>query len=179
MDSRLNMKELLDKARLGVTTSNKYDSLPLFHALPEEEVAGNFSPDILPHGESGGTRSYLITLHVYANSTDTTPLYTYQDTRYGDSPNCSNGTLLIKLAGNPYYIVIQQKVNLDSSGILTANIYLDQLSGIMYFPLYDTVFDTVEDIMGPYTEFMGVVDTRDAPSGEAVDGTYSIIDFAC
>ncbi len=157
MDKKMTMKKFFDQSRCGVTTSNGYKPGDIVSS-----IKGN-STELGAYGETG-TNKYLVKLHVYQRQGGK-EVYNYYSERWGSTPNCSNGSAYIALAGTKQYLILRNKVDLKEDGngqgdILEATIYLDEVQ--IAFSTQDVDFEKVTDVMGDRIEYLGV---------EHVDGT--------
>lgn len=172
MDKKMTWETLLDNSAFYVTSANSYARYKpgaLF-----SRINGN-STVVYPENTDNFSNQYLFTVQVYASTGDSSPLYEYTEYRYGGTPNCNNGTLLMQPDGWPnQYILVQAKVNLASSerqNILTAQIYLDEFDAD--FATYQTVFERVSDVMGENIEFVGVEHCDGTTSFDETTGTLT------
>lgn len=156
MDRKMTMQTFFDNSTFGLTSSKGYN--PGDHG--SGKIKGNFTA-IGAHGETG-INEYIIRLTIYQHKGDTAPIYRYVDTRYGSSPNCSNGSFYMVFPGNDNYIILQTGVTLKADGkgqgeIAEANVYLDDIN--TDFAFAKTVFEQVTDVMGDHIEFLQVVNS--------------------
>ncbi len=152
MDKKMTMKKFFDQSRCGVTSSNGYNPGDIVSS-----IKGN-STELGAYGETG-TNKYLVKLHVYQQQGGK-EVYNYYSERWGSTPNCSNGSAYIALAGTKQYLILRNKVDLKSDGsgqgeILEATIYLDEVQ--IDFSAQDVAFQQVTDVMGDRIEYLGEV----------------------
>lgn len=152
MDKKMTMKKFFDQSRCGVTSSNGYNPGDIVNS-----IKGN-STELGAYGETG-TNRYLVKLHVYEKQGGK-EVYNYYSDRYGSTPNCSNGSAYIALAGTKQYLILRNKVKLKPNGngqgeILEATIYLDEVQ--IDFSAQDVAFQQVTDVMGDRIEYLGEV----------------------
>lgn len=157
MDKKMTMEQFLHESIIVITTSRSYHTVPV--GTIYTDIRGR-SSNLLQHNEQGGyTNQYYVKINIYQDQNSSEPIYTYYDWRYGDTPNCSQGTVFLNAPGLGY-MVAQQSVNFNYSGGGTGNpftldLYLDALN--MDFAMYNTVFDSVEDQLGDYVSFVEFV----------------------
>ena len=160
MDKKMTWEQFFHESAVLITTSNKYANDPVGKIYPSVD-AGKKS-ELMPHNQQGAyARSYYVNFNVYQDRNSTTPLYSYYDWRYGDTPNCSNGTVFLNAPGLGY-LVAGQSVNYKYESGGTGNpfmldIYLDSLDAD--FAMYNTVFDSVVDKLGDYMEYVELVNS--------------------
>lgn len=152
MDKKMTMEKFFDQSRCGVTSSNGYDPGEVVDSLK-----GKHS-EIGAKGEKG-KHKYIVKLQVYERQGDKEPVYNYYSERWGSTPNCSNGSAYIALAGTSKYLILRNQLTLKNDGngqgdILEATIYLDSVQ--IDFSSQNVVFQTVTDVMGEYVEYLGV-----------------------
>ncbi len=169
MDKKITMQTFFDNSTFGITTSNG-----IVPGTYIKKINGK-STSIGAHGEYG-TQAYLIQINVYQHKGDSTPIYSYRDTRYGGSPNCSNGTFYMTFPGMTEALALQNNTTLKTDGsgqgqLAQANVYLDNVNAD--FALFDTVFDEVTDIMGEHIEFLGVVQSDGTASFDTTTNTLT------
>lgn len=159
MDKKMTMEQFLHESIIVITTSRSYHTVPV--GTIYSDIRGK-STNLLQHNEQGTyTNRYYVKINIYQDQSSSEPIYTYYDWRYGDTPNCSNGTVFLNAPGLGY-IVAQQSVNYQYTGggtgnPFTLNLYLDRLN--TDFALYNTVFDNVEDQLGDYISFVEFVNS--------------------
>lgn len=159
MDKKMTWEKFFDESGIYITTSNKYQSDPVGTVYEVDNIVGRAS-ELMPNNTQGSYKDkYYVQFNVYETHSSASPIYSYFDWRYGDTPNCSNGTVFLKA---PFlgYLVIGRSVNYKYSGGGTGNpfvvdIYLDEPSLSVDFALYDTSFDSVTDMLGSQIEFLG------------------------
>ena len=169
MDKKLTMQTFFDNSTFGITTSNGIRPGTYIKKINGKNTS------IGAHGEYG-TQAYLIQINVYQHKGDSTPIYSYKDTRYGGSPNCSNGTFYMTFPGMTEALALQNNTTLKTDGsgqgqLAQANVYLDNVNAD--FALFDTVFDEVTDIMGEHIEFLGVVQSDGTASFDTTTNTLT------
>lgn len=158
MDKKMSMEKFFDQSRFGLSVSNGNKPGTI-----KDKINGNHT-DVGAKGEYGEHR-YLVKLTVYQQHGDSEPIYNYYSDRYGASPNVSNGSAYISLAGTTKYYILQNNLTMKDNGtgsgsILEATIYLDEVQ--IAFSTQDVDFEKVTDVMGDRIEYLGV---------EHVDGT--------
>lgn len=176
MDKKMTWEKFFDESGIYITTSNKYQSDPVGTVYEVDNIVGKAS-ELMPNNAQGTYKDkYYVQFNVYETHSSASPIYSYYDWRYGDTPNCSNGTVFLKA---PFlgYLVIGRSVNYKYSGGGTGNpfvvdIYLDEPSLSVDFALYDTSFDSVTDILGSQIEFLDFVAADGQKSYTA--GTHTI-----
>lgn len=169
VDKKISLGEIFDAMGMVITSSNGYspgdigglkgNSTYLYTTAEEAKKAGINSPN-----------EYHPTIYV---KKDGNVIYTYKGTRYGSTPNCSNGSVLMQLPGLDGWYALQSGVTLkNGNGIgsggefsLTLDLDEDNSGRFSGYSTYDTIFDSVTDKMGDYIVFEKVI---------GCDGTYSI-----
>lgn len=176
MDKKMTWEKFFDESGIYITTSNKYQNDPVGTVYEVDNIVGKAS-ELMPNNAQGTYKDkYYVQFNVYETHSSASPIYSYYDWRYGDTPNCSNGTVFLKA---PFlgYLVIGRSVNYKYSGGGTGNpfvvdIYLDEPSLSVDFAFYDTSFDSVTDILGSQIEFLDFVAADGQKSYTA--GTHTI-----
>lgn len=187
MDKQMSLGELFEGARFALSTNNNrpygsvYDSLQGSPTLVYDE-----------YDASNAYIAYETIINVYDRVTYSGKtqnlgnlLYSYTTTKYGVTPNCSNGSVYVEIpysgsrqhGSNKFpspdgyaWLTLASGVSLgvehdDHNGdYLVFNIGLDGNSVLQRFSEVYTVLDKVTDTMSDQVEFGGVV---------ACDGTYS------
>ncbi len=164
MDRKVNWKEYLDQSEYVLTTSNKYKNIGLGTIVqgPIKNIAGNKTV-VYDSSVGSGGRTYFVRVSVYASRNSSTPMYIYTSTRYGTSPNCSNGTLFMRFKLTDYYVAAQTEVSLGAAsgthngGTIDVKLYADSINAD--FSFYSTSFDKVVDELGDRIEFMGFINS--------------------
>lgn len=162
IDKKMTWETFLDNSEYYLTSANNHSHLSPGSVV--NRVNGNATV-VYESDSTEGLNKYYMTIRVYAQKGDSTPLYEYEDIRYGGTPNCQNGTIFLRPQGLSGYILVQASVSLQShsGGVgndISAAIYLDEF--VADFSVYQTVFDKVQDVMGENIEFVQV---------ESCDGT--------
>ena len=153
VDKKMTYETFFDESHFWLTTANGYhDSMGKI----VNKINGNWT-EVYDAKQLSGDRQYTVLVYVYDNAKNKTLLYTYESVRYGTSPNCSNGTLLIQVPGVTGYIVAQPSVSLGgpNGNELTMQLYLDEFN--MDFSSMDIIFDEVTDVMGENIQFLNLV----------------------
>ncbi|XCP84636.1 SpaA isopeptide-forming pilin-related protein [Roseburia hominis] len=159
MDKKMTWEQFLHESSVLITSTNKYAKEPVGTVV--QSVAG-MSSELMSHYQQGvADRKYYVNIQVYQNQDSVAPLYTYYDWRYGETPNCSNGTVFLNVPGLGY-MVAQHEVNYKYTGGGSGNpfelkIYLDSFPLSSELVMYNTVFESVTDQLGDYVEFMELV----------------------
>lgn len=160
MDKKMTWEQFFHESSVLITTSNKYAKDQVGTVYPS--VTAGKKSELMPHNQEGTYKnSYYIKFNVYQNKSSTTPLYSYYDWRYGDTPECSNGTVFLNAPGLGY-LVAGQSVNYHyttggAGNPFKLDIYLDELNAD--FAMYNTVFDSVVDKLGDYMEYVELVNS--------------------
>lgn len=152
MDKKMTMKKFFDQSRFGVTSSHGHTTGEI-----TDSVHGHKS-ELGAKGETG-TRHYLVNLHIYEKQGGE-EVYNYCSERWGGTPNCSQGSAYISLAGTTKFLIIESGITLKDDGngqgkILEATIYLDEVQ--IDFSAQDVAFQQVTDVMGDRIEYLGEV----------------------
>lgn len=168
VDKRVTWEEFLNHSRIGISTTGKYKTVG--EIIPGGVTEGNITQELLESGAQGSyTRRYYIKFNVYQNHNSTTPLYSYYDWRYGNTSNCSNATVFLRIPGVGDLVVgAQTTLHFDGNGTgnpFVLSIYLDSVATDLSFQ--KTVFKSVTDELGDQVEFM---------SFGSMDGTASYDD---
>lgn len=153
MDKKMTMETFFDNSMFGVTNSN--GTIPGTYM---DKIPGN--PTAVGAKGETGDKAYKVLVKVYKNQDDTTPLYTYIDTRYGAAPNAKNGSVYMQAPGMNKPLCLQNNVTLKSDGagknLIESSIYLNpSLKTDLSF--MDVVFDEVIDELGEHIEFIEFV----------------------
>jgi cell wall-associated NlpC family hydrolase len=160
MDKKMTWEQFFHESAVLITTSNRYAKDQVGTIYPSVD-AGKKS-ELMPHNQEGTYKNkYYINFNVYQNQSSTTPLYSYYDWRYGDTPECSKGTVFLNAPGLGY-LVAGRSVNYHYTTGGTGNpfkldIYLDELNAD--FAMYNTEFDSVVDKLGDYMEYVELVNS--------------------
>lgn len=163
IDIRKTVKELLDDSQIYLI-NNMGTPLWSFTSSP-----GNpkHITELNVHGDTGGPHEYPVIINVYESSSSTTLLYSYEDVRSGPSPNCSNGTVFLKLPGRSDYYAVQRGVRLgDGHNGSTIEMRLNLNDASIDGVFDEVVLGAVIDELGDY---MTDVDVEDG----YCDGTVS------
>ena len=168
VDKKVTWEEFFNHSRIGISTTGKYKTVG--QIIPGGVTEGNITQELLESGAQGSyTRQYYIKFNVYQNHSSTTPLYSYYDWRYGNTSNCSNATVFLRIPGVGDLVVgAQTTLHLDGNGTgnpFVLSIYLDSVATDLSFQ--KTVFNSVTDVLGDQVEFM---------SFGSMDGTASYDD---
>lgn len=168
VDKKVTWEEFFNHSRIGISTTGKYKTVG--QIIPGGVSEGNITQELLESGAQGSyTRQYYINFNVYQNHSSTTPLYSYYDWRYGNTSNCSNATVFLRIPGVGDLVVgAQTSLHFDGNGTgnpFVLNIYLDSVATDLSFQ--KTVFNSVTDALGDQVEFM---------SFGSMDGTASYDD---
>ena len=168
VDKKVTWEEFFNHSRIGISTTGKYKTVG--QIIPGGVTEGNITRELLESGAQGSyTRQYYIKFNVYQNHSSTTPLYSYYDWRYGNTSNCSNATVFLRIPGVGDLVVgAHTTLHLDGNGTgnpFVLDIYLDSVGTDLSFQ--KTVFNSVTDVLGDQVEFM---------SFGSMDGTASYDD---
>lgn len=168
VDKKVTWEEFFNHSRIGISTTGKYKTVG--QIIPGGVTEGNITQELLESGAQGSyTRQYYIKFNVYQNHSSTTPLYSYYDWRYGNTSNCSNATVFLRIPGVGDLVVgAHTTLHLDGNGTgnpFVLSIYLDSVGTDLSFQ--KTVFNSVTDVLGDQVEFM---------SFGSMDGTASYDD---
>ncbi len=168
VDKKVTWEEFFNHSRIGISTTGKYHTVG--QIFPGGVTEGNITQELLESGAQGSyTRQYYIKFNVYQNHSSTTPLYSYYDWRYGNTSNCSNATVFLRIPGvGDLIVAAQTNLHLDDNGTgnpFELSIYLDSIGTDLSFQ--KTVFNSVTDVLGDQVEFM---------SFGSMDGTASYDD---
>lgn len=173
-DRKLTWEALLDNCSCVLTSANKKLS-------PGECVSSvnGSSTIVYDTNTSSGLYQYLLQFNIYEKQGDTTPLYQYSSYRYGGTPNCANGSLYLCPPGINGYMYARNRVSLktaSSGNSIVVDLYLDQFPGD--FAFFNTVFDSVTDILGENIEFLGIEDCDGTASFDGNTNTLTWLPIA-
>ena len=177
IDKKVSWEELIGNSDLVLTSSGKYKTVG---EIVTGSVAGN-AGEISPIASETGQNEHTATV-TFTRNGETVKTITQK--YYGPTPNCSNGTGLLKLTigNNIKYVVASTGVNLhedeNGSGVkLTYTVPLDSLESTLDFADFTITYDGVSDTMGDCIKYDStytlVGDYKTAPAYETSTSTLS------